>query len=170
MNKILRSFSGAHGTGKTTAALETAQKEKLYNPGLSVHVLTDMEVFCPYPINQDGCEETQAWIFSNQIKSELEALRRFDIVVTDRSIVDVIGYTRALGFWDMADGMLKYAEHHLQYYSSIHFKQIQFNKYHHHDGIRDMDLAWQQEVQDTMLEIYDLLEKHDRLPCGLYRV
>jgi predicted ATPase len=168
--KIIRSFSGAHGTGKTTAAYQCAQQEKLYNPGKSVHVLADLEVFSPTPINQTGSEQTQEWIFANQIKAEMECMHRFDITVTDRTIVDVIAYTRALGFHGLADGMLKYAEHHCQYYSSIHFKQIQYNQHCHHDGIRDIDLGFRQEVETTMLEIYSLLERHGMIPVGIYRV
>lgn len=168
--KIIRSFSGTHGTGKTTAALQCAQQEKIYNPDKSIHVLADLEAFCPFHINQAGSEKTQAWIFSNQIKAEMESMHRFDITVTDRTIVDVIAYTRALGFHDLAEGMLRYAEHHCQYYSSIHFKQIQFNRHCHGDGIRDIDLEFRQEVETTMLEIYRLLENHGRLPGGMYRV
>lgn len=167
---MIRSFSGAHGTGKTTATLQCAQQEKLYNPGKSVHVLCDLEAFCPFHINQAGSEKTQAWIFSNQIRMEMESMHRFDITVTDRTIVDVIAYTRALGFHSLADGMLKYAEHHIQYYSSIHFKQIRFNQHCHPDGIRDIDLEFRQEVETTMLEIYTLFERHDMIPGGIYRV
>lgn len=168
--KLIRSFSGTHGTGKTTAALQLAQQEKLYNPGKSVHVLADLEAFCPFHINQTGSEKTQAWIFSNQIRAEMEAIHRFDITVTDRTIIDVIAYTRAMGFHSLAEGMLKYAEHHCQYYSSIHFKQIRFNQHCHPDGIRDTDLEFRQEVENTMLEIYLLLETHGMLPGGIYRV
>jgi len=168
--KIIRAFSGAHGTGKTTAALQCGQQEKVYHPGKSVHVLADLEAFCPFHINQAGSEKTQAWIFANQIRAEMEALHRFDITVTDRTIIDVIAYTRAMGFHALAEGQLKYAEHHVQYYSSIHFKQIQYNHHLHEDGIRDMDLAFRQDVETTMLEIYWLLEKHGTLSGGIYRV
>jgi acyl-CoA thioesterase FadM len=100
----------------------------------------------------------------------MEAIHRFDITVTDRTIIDVIAYTRAMGFHSLAEGMLKYAEHHCQYYSSIHFKQIRFNQHCHPDGIRDTDLEFRQEVENTMLEIYLLLETHGMLPGGIYRV
>jgi hypothetical protein len=76
--KIIRAFSGTHGTGKTTSAYHQANQEKMFNPGKSVHALCNLEAFSPWPINRDGSEQTQAWLFANQIKQEISAMRRFD--------------------------------------------------------------------------------------------
>jgi hypothetical protein len=168
--KIIRAFSGTHGTGKTTSAYHQANQEKMFNPGKSVHALCNLEAFSPWPINRDGSEQTQAWLFANQIKQEISAMRRFDVVVTDRTVVDVIAYTRCLGFHSQADGMMAYAEHHIQYYSSIHVKCIRYNKHHHPDGIRDMDEAFRQDVENTLVDIYQYMQDQGMIPGGLYFV
>ncbi len=164
------SFSGTHGTGKTTSALKYAVDLKYYkhNRNKSVHALCDLEAACPYPINKQATEETQLWLFSNHIKQEMDALQNFDVVVTDRTIIDVIAYTYVAGFQELAQGMLSFAEHHMQYYRPIHFKKIENNQHCYDDGIRDAeDLEYRQNVESTMLNLYLKLDDADMLPGGI---
>lgn len=165
------SFSGTHGTGKTTAAYQKGVDLKRDYPNLSVKVLCDLEVLCPYPINQDGSRHTQSWLFANQVRQELTALQRFDVVVTDRTCVDVIGYTHALGFHDLAEAMQAYAAQHITLYEKIYCKKIITNPYHHADGIREAeDTLFRQDVEDAILTSYDQLMAHNFLTGDIFFV
>lgn len=151
-------YSGSHGTGKSDSAYRLVRELKRNYPTKAVIVLADLEAFCPYPINQGTSEEAQAWLFANQIRREMEALNSFDVVVTDRTLVDIVAYTFAAGFQSLATGQLAYAEQHVSFYSEINFKKICFNPYCHNDGIRDADdMEFRQRVEDIMLSFHEQL-------------
>ncbi|CCK81227.1 MULTISPECIES: AAA family ATPase [Desulfobacula] len=170
MSRII-SFSGTHGTGKSTAAYRMAVDLKYLQPKKSVHVLCDQEAFCPYPINKETTEVAQQWLFGNQIKQELTALERFDIVITDRTIIDVIAYTWVAGFHDLAQGMLAYAERHMPYYHEIYFNKIANNQHCHPDGIREAtDMKFRQDVEDAMLSFHQGLLNPSVFPGRVFYV
>ena len=152
------SYSGTHGTGKTTSAAQTFKDMKILHPGKSVCLMHDLEAECPYPINKNGSQATQEWLFVNQIRQELSKLARFDIVVTDRTIVDIIGYTYALGYESLAFAMLQYAGSHMYVYKKIYFKHIAFNQFCYADGIRDAtDDVFRRQVEEFIRIQYDQL-------------
>ena len=91
-------FSGTHGTGKSTTAALEYHNQKIIHHGKSVILLCDLEALCPFPINRETTEQAQSWLFANQIQSEIQASSRFDVVVTDRTIIDIIAYTYVAGF------------------------------------------------------------------------
>ena len=116
MDKIILGFSGTHGIGKTDSALGKGGSLKREYPGKSVHVLHDLEAFCPFKINRDTTQAGQTWLFAQQIRAELSTLAVFDIVVMDRTLVDIVAYTYVAGFVDLADGMMAYARQHVKNY------------------------------------------------------
>lgn len=157
MGEII-AFSGTHGTGKTTSALKLAESLKLSCPEKSITILMEPATMSPFPINQKTTSESQMWIFTAQIKAELEYLSRFDIVVSDRSIVDSIAYTLVAGFDTLAYAMVEMARHHLQHYNKIIIKTIANNPFCFHDGIRAaQDDEFRERVEQTLIELYDLL-------------
>jgi len=152
---MIISFTGTHGIGKTDAALNQGAELKRACPGKSVHVLHDLEAFCPFKINGDTTEAAQTWLFAQQIRAELSTLAVFDIVVSDRTLVDVIAYTYVAGFIDLADGMLAYARQHVKNYHRIYFKKIINNDHCHADGIRDAEnKLFRQDVEDVLGQLY----------------
>lgn len=151
----LIAFSGAHGTGKTTAAFRKVEELKLANPDKSVCCIADNEAWCPYPINKQTSEAAQLWIFTNQIRRELEALARFDIVVTDRTVVDIVAYTQSAGFDGLAMAMQEMVFNYIRRYDSIFFKFIEFNNFWYSDGIReDRDIHYRQCIEDRICALY----------------
>lgn len=152
-------YSGTHGVGKSTAAMENGPLLKFACPGKSVHILADQEALCPFAINKETTPEAQLWIFSNQIRQELILSSRFDILVLDRTIVDVIAYTQAAGFDSLAAGMMAVAENYVGVYNSILVKRIKNNPFCFNDGIREAaDLEFRQRVEDILLALYARLE------------
>ena len=151
----ITAFSGTHGTGKTTAAHRAVADLKIAHPDKTIKVLCDLEVECPYPINRNTTAEAQAWLFSNQITRELSALATFDMVVTDRTIVDVIAYTMAAGLDNLAGGMLSFAENYVSIYQEVFFKQIALNDFHYPDGIREThDKDFRNQIEENLNWLY----------------
>jgi len=161
-------FSGTHGTGKSTAAAKEYRDQKIFHPDKSVCLLCDLEAHCPLPINKETTDQAQLWLFSNHIRQEIAARARFDIVVTDRSVVDIIAYTYAAGFEELACAMLGFAEHHVQIYDEITVKQIQFNHHCHQDGIRDTDQDFRARVETILKEMYQQLKKSGLIRGSLF--
>lgn len=156
-NKII-AFSGTHGTGKTTATFQKAHKLKIENPTKKITVLTETAALCPFPINTDATIQSQLWIFTAQIKAELEAIQKFDIVVSDRSIVDCIAYTHTAGFYSFASAMLEIAREHISCYQQVILLSPD-NQYIYNDGIRDTEhLGWRHEIHNTLIELYQILD------------
>ena len=165
------SYSGSHGVGKSFAATNMMLHQKFTRPKKSVTALCDLEASCPYSINDGMTEESQMWLFGNQIAREQSALAIFDIVITDRTIVDIIAYTFAAGFHNQAQGMLCYAGHHIQIYKEIFFKRIAYNNHLYDDGIRDAkDVSFRQDVEDNLDEFYQQLSCGTDLAGKLYYV
>lgn len=170
MRRVI-SYTGSHGTGKSTAASQVYHELKIFQPTASVRLFCDLEADCPFPININTTEEAQLWIFSNQIQAELFALSKFDILVTDRTIVDTIAYTYCAGFQGLASGMLGLAEQHVGHYNEINFKQIKDNPFCFPDGIRDTeDVAFRMEVENVLLEMYRQLESEGFITGSIYYV
>ena len=84
--------SGSHGTGKTTAVYNKAAQLKLDCPDKKIGTHVENLAFCPYPINEETTEDSQLWIFTHHIQAELFLLTHYDILVSDRTIVDCIGF------------------------------------------------------------------------------
>jgi hypothetical protein len=169
MKRVI-SYTGSHGTGKSTDASRTYYELKKSNPTASVRLFCDLEADCPFPINVNTTEEAQLWMFSNQIQVELFALSRFDILVTDRTIIDVIAYTYCAGFQGLTEAMLAVAEQYVGHYSEITFKQIKDNPYCFPDGIRDDDVGFRVNVENTLIEIYKMLDLEGFIKGPIYYV
>jgi hypothetical protein len=91
VNKYLISISCAHGTGKTTLIEEV----KKYFP--NNHLITFLKEFhgrnCEYPLGQNCTAKTQWWILDQFREYSKFFKYNEQIIITDRSIIDVIPYT-----------------------------------------------------------------------------
>lgn len=147
-------YSGTHGTGKTTAVLRCALDLKLAHPGKTIGLVSEVARSCPWPINRQSTAQGQAWIFSTHLRAELEAARANDIVVSDRTVMDAIAYTRVLGYHDLAAAMLAMARVHAPIYQRIVFLAPD-NAYCFADGKRcHDDAAFRSAVNDELIAIY----------------
>lgn len=154
MNPKIIAFTGTHGVGKTTAAYQGASIVKIQNPGKSVGILTDLEARCPYPINRGASEAAQEWIFFNKMACELDLAAQFDLIVTDRTLFDVIAYTYYCRFKSLADDMMAISGRHMGIYQSIRFLRSVSFSYNYEDGIRDTDPDFRQGVEDILFTLY----------------
>jgi cytidylate kinase len=159
-NNII-AFSGAHGTGKSTSCYEKAYQLKL-SQRTEVGVILEVARQCPYPIfskeNSSTTKESQLWIFSAQLQAELNAVRRYGVVVSDRTVIDTIAYTAAAGMYSLAYSMRELAvEYCKTAYKEVHFRRINDHDYLVDDGFRDQTQELRQNVEMAMLTLYSEL-------------
>jgi len=147
-------FSGSHATGKTSSVFDLCAKYKKEYSGKTINSLTEVARECPFSINENAEEKAQMWIFTSQLKKEMEYERFYDVVVCDRSIVDCIAYTFVVGFHELGAKMKTLVENYVGTYDKIYFKTIVNNPYLCEDGVRSFDKNFQQSVEDTMRLVY----------------
>ncbi len=164
-------YTGTHGTGKSTSAAQAYQHHSVCYPTAPARLLCDLEADCPFPINQHTTARAQKWLFANQMLRELEAMKRFDVVITDRTIVDIIAYTYVAGFHDLAMGMVWLAEQHVAHYEEINFKQARHNNFWHGNGIREAyDAGFRIEVEDSLRGMYSRMTDSGFITGTIYYV
>ena len=150
-------YTGAHGTGKTFAAMARAREIKETHPELLVYLKQENTAFCPAPVNGRSRPESALWIFGQALQRDIELLARFDIVVADRTVVDAAAYAMASGFFEVAGDITRLAAHHMHRYREIHFHTIAANDHLHADGFRDTRQAWRRQVERDLLNLYSRL-------------
>lgn len=157
------SYSGSHGTGKSSCVFKTAAQLKMEHNNKRVGIITEIASESPFKINKETTEESQLWIFTSQIKRELEIINMYDLIVGDRACVDCIGYSLVAGFYTLANAMIKIAKCHIHVYNEIIFKTIANNPYHFKDGIRSSDTKFRNDVENAILEAYKMIGIEDTL-------
>jgi len=126
-----------------------------------VGIILEIARRCPFTFYQAGqktTREAQLWIFTEQIRCELDAIAHYDWVVSDRTVVDAIAYSSVAGFHDLAYGQIALAKSHVQVYDWVVFRGAADNPYCTDDRCRHQDQALREEVERRMLEIYKELE------------
>lgn len=150
----LLGISGTHGTGKTLSALVKAQAVKSTFPNKRVGIITEQASECPLPINKDATADSQLWIFTSQIRRELEMMQHYDLIVCDRTPIDIVAYTWTVGHHAMALGMMNIARLHMHHYQHILFRTADKNPFHFKDGLRDLDKKFRLDIEMEMRSLY----------------
>lgn len=157
-------ITGTHGTGKTQAALYMAQRLKIDNPYLRIGLIMETAAECPLPINQAGSADSQTWLFAEQLRRELDALRHYDLIVCDRTPADVIAYTWCLGLEPLALAMTRMSRDHIAaHYQKMYFRTLLNNDWCVNDGRRDMDLDFRAAVESELTSTYRRLNLTERI-------
>lgn len=154
ITKKIIAFSGTHGTGKTTSVHTFARQYKMDNPNVNVGVLFENVIFSPYPINGKTTPESQLWIFTNHIQAELQYSSKYDIVISDRSSVDAIAYSRVAGFNVLADSMFELVKNHVQIYQTVYLKKMAGNNFLFDDSFRETGFEKARLDVEKCLEMY----------------
>src|SRR3989344_4121326 len=83
---------GTHGIGKTSLAHSLIGELK--SRGANAGMLREFVRECPLPTGteENNSAEAQMWVLLRQVQEEIEAEKKFDIVVCDRSVIDIYAY------------------------------------------------------------------------------
>lgn len=143
-------FIGTHGVGKTTLCFDLASRLKRLD--LGVDIVKEVARSCPLPINRDTTLEAQAWILHAQIAAEIEAASRYEAVICDRSVLDNYAYMVArIGRRPEYEPLVR---RWVQTYDGL-FK-VPVLQAPSFDGMRDLDSAFQSEIDTVIEEVLDL--------------
>jgi len=143
-------FIGTHGTGKTTLCHFLAGEMR--KRGLNVGLVAEIARKSPLPINRKTTRESQLWILTTQIASEIEVGAFYDYVVCDRSLLDNYAYQVVSSGKDAF--MEDIVEAWLPTYDVLFKTPNIFPLVN--DGVRDTNLEFQDRV-DQMID--ELLEE-----------
>jgi nicotinamide riboside kinase len=157
---------GAHSTGKTT--LLNALSLELAKKG-SVAILREAARECPFPLNKDGDEEAQAWIFAKQMSMMSEA-EGFDYLLCDRTYLDQVAYIIWLLEHDRVSDEFatRYVNLALvldEVYDVALYVPIEWDGVAD-DGVRDIDPAYQRDIDDHIRALMDVSSRPTRTVHG----
>ena len=151
-------FMGSHGVGKTTLCFDVAARLKRLD--LGVDLVKEVARACPLPINKDTTLEAQSWILHTQIAEEIAAASRYDVVVSDRSVLDNYAYlVHQAGRRPEYDALV--GEWMNSYGGLFKVPILEAPSF---DGTRDTSVTFQNEVDaiiDELLGVFDVA--HHRL-------
>lgn len=146
-------FMGTHGTGKTTLAHETVTILK--KKGIDAGMVTEVARQCPFPIKEETTKKAQLWIILNQIIKELEAEEKYDVVVSDRSVLDGYCYlVRKFGRIGVIEQLVK---EHLKTYNQLIRVPIREGLLKK-DKARSANKKFQKEVDEQFDKMTSLLD------------
>jgi hypothetical protein len=156
-------YSGTHGTGKTFAAHQKVLSLKKEHPEIEVGALCGVARSCPLPINKATSFEAQMWIFTRQVQEEIRLSRIYDILVCDRTVLDVAAYTTLAGLHDQGQGMLHLAAYWMATYDQIFYKQLDKNQWVFKDGTRETDADFRRQIDTKLMTLHEMANTHNRV-------
>lgn len=153
-------FIGAQSSAKSTRSYSTFLELSLQ--GHDVGYITEVARDCPYDINEDTGLLAQRWILKNQIKEEMLARSKHDMVVMDRSVIDPVVYS----YWACEQGTMTEAERdEIEEYALYLWKTYDVIYLCrpmplYADGIRSTDEGFQKRIY----ELFEYLIKKYNIP------
>lgn len=158
---------GTESTGKTTLCLNLQKNFKLSNifKGLKIEILEEVCRKSPGNLNKGGTLENEQWIYYKQYVSELEkSLSGVDILMCDRTVLDPLVYSQALGFYDFVIDNIESAVKWLRTYDILFFKRPLSGVSMVDDGVRSNDHKFRKEI-DMLFKYYTVKYDIDVIEC-----
>ena len=140
---------GTHGIGKTTLCFDLAARLKRRNN--DVELVREVARRCPMPINEKTTTAAQAWILHTQIAEEIAAAAAYEVVISDRSVLDNYCYMKhasgASPFWETI------IRQWLPTYDLL--VHVPLWSQPSYDGVRAVDPRFQKEIEDLLENMID---------------
>lgn len=173
---------GTHGTGKSTTLYELAyylKTDKNYFKNIpiiwnklndlgrepSIKLINEVASECPFPINQESNLTAQLWMFSQQLRLEIEFNGNFDFLLIDRSLYDYISYTKHIENKSKLNDNI--SKGFINISKLIHYDLLirhEINKeYLKEDGIRDIDTSFQKHIDSLLNSVIEMVDNYKQL-------
>lgn len=150
---------GAQGSGKSALAYETIAELKRCN--VHAGLATEGARESPYLIAGELVPEAEIDIFAKQLEAEVRALRTYEVVIADRSIFDVIMYSR-LFFPNPAEqhknyfeAMESFGKHWVSSYAAVYRMTTLYNPSLTNDPQRPRDIGLQRKAHEMLKEVLE---------------
>ncbi len=145
MKKIC--FSGAHGVGKSTASYYLTSLLKQKNPEKSIICLEENVRDIAQLTNGNLKHKSFPTLaITNQLFRELKSELLYDIIITDRSLIDYLVYATETDI-DISDEYFDLGISHMKTFDHIYFIRPDNEKSKiADDGFRDTDKSFRNEI------------------------
>lgn len=150
--KQLISFSGAHGTGKSSAVMQCGAtlKKHLYDKSITIIEENAREIARYFGGLKNSLEFNRLCMIDH-LHKEFRSLELHDITITDRTVLDTLVYAMTYQVPIPAE-YYSLAMNHMKNYSSVVFVRPDSPATSiTNDGFRDTDLTMRNEI-DKMFE------------------
>lgn len=153
--KLKIGILGSHDTGKTTLAF--ALCSGLKSKHLFVGLVEESVRECPFPINEMTNFLSQYWILNSQINYEIQKHTKFNVIVTDRTVIDNYAYAvrasrmKRIDRDDLEILRIK-SQHWAKTYDFLFYTKIPKKKLED-DGFRSTAKAFQIEIDKIIKEL-----------------
>jgi len=128
--------------------------------GQSCKIVQEVVRSCPYPINEGMSREACLWVYHEQVKKEVEAKQKHEVVICDRSAIDSFVYAKVKNCLNLEDPYMlscyEAAQSWMETYDQIffvvpdEFKPVS-------DGVRSPDVTFQISVHKAFEFLVDNL-------------
>lgn len=152
---------GVHGSGKSTKVFQLAEKYKKIFRNKTIHIIQENVINCPFEFNEKTTYESQMWIIADQIKAELEAQKKYDFIICDRSVFDPIAYSYVCGLPDVSNILYEFLKHYGNTYDKIYLMNGSKNNYIFEDGLRTTNEEFRKKVDLKFFDIFSKLQKEN---------
>jgi len=151
---------GAHGTGKTTIAYGLGARLKKMN--INVGVIAEVARESPYIIAGEINPEAEMNLLGHQLVAETNAIRNHELVICDRSVVDIFMYSKLLiedwsNHMDYKRGMEMLIREYSRTYAAFFKTTTLYDLDKTEDRLRPRDRALQKQSDKMLEEVLDEL-------------
>lgn len=162
-------LAGTHGTSKSTLAYSLCTYAK--KSGINAVVLDERARECPFPINEDATSTTQSWLILSHAKKELELASKYDLVISDRSVIDPYVYGITLGLTGSYVELIDYCLYHMieNYIVTFLLDKDKFD-YCKDDGVRSTNTKFRCNVDEMFKSVllsfgtyYEIIKSEEQL-------
>lgn len=157
---------GAQGTGKSTLAKKIVSDHKLLplepfqlpnwtiqpTKSKNIVLLTEVARNCPFPVltkDTEPTEKAQLWILAEQMKLELELSNLFDVVISDRTVLDIYVYSKMFGIGIVEFDLYQFIMTWMSTYDVIYFLRpdipLVSDNFRSTDKDLQMEVDWEME-------------------------
>lgn len=144
---------GSHYIGKTSLCKKLS--DYLRKQGHNVSFLREVVRDCPFPVNEIATIQAQDWIFEQQKKREEELIKKHDVLLLDRGVIDnYVYWLRVAQNLKLDGGAIEKREKEVFEHSSgydlfLFLQPFDGNKIED-DSFRSVDPIWREEMHDRV--------------------
>ena len=166
-NKMKVAIVGSNCVGKTVLCknLHTYFSKQGFSVGLTGEIARES----PFPINEMSTIKSQDWILKEQRKREKELIKKCDIVLADRGVIDNYAYWfRVAEIQSLDIGLINQKEKEIfdqsETYNAILFIQLFEIDKIEDDKVRSISPEWREEMHNRVSSVLNRFKENYNTP------